>query len=206
MLTREITFQKQQPFYNARSQIWLKCFFAVTLRGSENPMCSVYCIRAILSTEKLSSTQQLMYLKCLPVIISAFGFSPRSRQTHTSGPLRSVWFRSDHVMLLCHSASVHSLTLHLRYQNQEDTPKGPLMLDHPLYQWVAGTSTNWCSNQYAWFGRPKRPSVIDMSFQKGRRRCKSLWIIRYDLPLDGGLRSPLNECWDAGSCLVCMYW
>lgn len=37
--------------------------------------------------------------------------------------------------------------------NQEDTPKGPLMLDHPIYQWpflLTGTSTIWCfDTQYA---------------------------------------------------------
>lgn len=96
--------------------------------------------------------------------------------------------RSQHAACSQHSASVHSLTLHLRYENQEDTPKGPLMLDHPIYHrlmLIAGMSTNWCSDtQYAWFGRPKKKKTIFFSyvffFYKWEKvmYCveKSLWI------------------------------
>lgn len=135
----------------------------------------------------------LQFLNILHAILShlepASGFPRNLTQEDPNSyflcVLRPVWSR--------HWASVHSPTIHLRYPNQEDTPKGPLMLDHL----ITSTSTNWCSDtQYAWFGRPKkkkRPSFFSylfLWFKAGGVLCREeLWFkpFRCDLPFERGL-------------------
>lgn len=94
---------------------------------------------------------------------------------------------SGHDTLLAHKhpASVHSPMLHLRYQNQEDTPKGPLMLDHPklVRVVITGTSTSCVLTPDLPVGDQKDHFFLCV-FVNERLGfvAKTFW---YDLPLEG---------------------
>lgn len=64
--------------------------------------------------------------------------------------------------------STHPHFLHLRYQNQEDTPKGPLMLEHQSYLSASGSC--W-SLVRALTGvlTPNMPDLVDQKKKKKKR-------------------------------------
>lgn len=91
--------------------------------------------------------------------------------------------------------------------NQEDDPKGPLIIYLLVTSLITGTSTKRCSDTwYAWFGRPKKTLSFFLRvlfcfcfLREGDvcRREEFMNQIRYDLPLEGGVqRLWMNEwCW-----------